>query len=201
MMTEVIAGNVYDKYQTRNPLARWFTNGYLKHFDALLSTIDPKNILEVGCGEGHLIAHLRRLKPKAVLEGSDYSQEIINAAKSRNPGVSLKAADVLNLPYADGAYELVVAAEVLEHVAQYEKALKEIARVGSKYFLLSVPQEPIWRVLNCLRLKYVGQLGNTPGHVNHFSRQQFLTLARRYLDIKEESHPFPWSMVLCTKKN
>jgi hypothetical protein len=94
-----------------------------------------------------------------------------------------------------------VACEVLEHVPDYDRALQQIARVSSRHVLLSVPREPIWRVLNVMRLKYVGQLGNTPGHVNHFSRKKFLEIARRHFNIKEESHPFPWSMVLCIKKN
>ena len=40
-----------------------------------------------------------------------------------------------------------------------------------------VPREPVWRVLNVARGRYVRWLGNPPGHIQHFSRAAFLALA------------------------
>ena len=48
------AGNTYDKYRTRNPLARLLMNGFLDAFDRLYDKVDPASVLEVGCGEGEL---------------------------------------------------------------------------------------------------------------------------------------------------
>jgi len=60
-----------------------------------------------------------------------------------------------------------------------------------------VPREPIWRILNIARGKYIGDLGNTPGHVNHWSRRGFIDLLSRRFDVVEVRSPLPWTMALC----
>ena len=59
-----------------------------------------------------------------------------------------------------------------------ERALAEMARVARGYLLVSVPREPLWRALNIARGAYVRDLGNTPGHLNHWSRRAFVGSAR-----------------------
>ena len=61
-----------------------------------------------------------------------------------------------------------------------------------------MPHEPLWRVLNVLRGAYLRDLGNTPGHVNHWSRRGFLRLLERHGRIIEARSPSPWTMVLVT---
>jgi hypothetical protein len=62
---------------------------------------------------------------------------------------------------------------------------------------VSVPREPLWRALNLARLKYVGALGNTPGHLNHWSRRRFVEFLERRLQVVEVRSPMPWTMALC----
>jgi len=64
------------------------------------------------------------------------------------------------------------------------------------HLLVSVPREPLWRALNVARGAYVRQLGNTPGHVNHWSRRGIAALLARHGEVVEARSPFPWSMVL-----
>jgi hypothetical protein len=52
-------------------------------------------------------------------------------------------------------------------------------------------------VLNLARGKYLADLGNTPGHVNHWSRSGFLDLLSRRFEIVEVRTPLPWTMALC----
>lgn len=196
-----ISGNVYDKYHSKNPIARHLMNNFLKTFDAHLRRIRPQKCLEVGCGEGYLLSHIDQLFPGTYLEGIDFSQEIIDFARLKNPDVYFKQASVLDLPYESDAFDLVIACEVLEHVDAYTKALSEIQRVGNTHFIFSVPQEPVWRYLNMTRLKYVGQFGNTPGHLNHWSKKAFLRLIEPYFKIEFELSPFPWTMVSCSQKS
>ena len=66
----------------------------------------------------------------------------------------------------------------------------------SRHLLVSVPREPLWRALNVGRGAYVRQLGNTPGHVNHWSKAGFLRMLERHGDVLEARSPFPWTMVL-----
>jgi len=69
------------------------------------------------------------------------------------------------LPPKSQSYDLTIACEVLEHLEDPGQALTEIDRVTKQSVLISVPQEPMWRILNMARGKYWSDLGNTPGHV------------------------------------
>ena len=66
--------------------------------------------------------------------------------------------------------------------------------------IISVPREPIWRFLNLLRGKYIKDLGNTPGHLQHWSSDKFVDLVSNYFEIIEVKKPFPWTMLLCKAK-
>ena len=74
--------------------------------------------------------------------------------------------------------------------------LTEMARVASGHLLVSVPREPLWRALNMARGAYLKDLGNTPGHLNHWTRRGFVALCGRYGDVVEVRSPFPWTMLL-----
>ncbi|HMJ77504.1 MAG TPA: hypothetical protein VK507_16105 [Iamia sp.] len=74
-------------------------------------------------------------------------------------------------------------------------ALAELARVARHHLVLSVPREPIWRVANLARGKYIGALGNTPGHVNHWSSGAFTRLVASRLTVAQVHRPFPWTVV------
>ena len=56
----------------------------------------------------------------------------------------------------------------------------------------------MWRILNVARGKYWSSFGNTPGHVQHFSRRAVINLVESRLKIAEVGHPFPWTIVLVT---
>jgi hypothetical protein len=73
-------------------------------------------------------------------------------------------------------------------------------RVARRHVLLSVPREPLWRVLNVARGAYWRDWGNTPGHVQHWSRDEFVALVSRYFTLTRVVAPFPWTMVLAEKK-
>ena len=61
---------------------------------------------------------------------------------------------------------------------------------------LPVPREPLWRLLNMARGAYWPALGNTPGHLNHWSKVGFHSLLTRYGTVQEVRTPFPWTMLL-----
>jgi len=100
------------------------------------------------------------------------------------------------LPFATGEFDLATAIEVLEHVPDPERTLAEMARCAERHLLVSVPREPLWRALNMARGAYIGQLGNTPGHLNHWSKRSFARMLSRHGQIVELRSPFPWTMLL-----
>jgi ubiquinone/menaquinone biosynthesis C-methylase UbiE len=190
----VIVGNVYDKYSARNPLVRALMAGFFRAVTDLYRRAAPTTVLEVGCGEGHLAAALyRAAAPPARFVATD----LLDArAPGLPPAIEFQPASIYALPFPDRAFDLVVCCEVLEHLERPAQALAELCRVADRHILLSVPWEPIWRALNLARGRYLRDLGNTPGHLQHFSRRQFHQLTAPYLDSIERRRPLPWTVLL-----
>lgn len=196
---DIPTGNTFDKYGSRNPVVRRLMAGFERALDDLLSTAAPSSLLDVGCGEGVLTARwAQRLAPASVV-GVDLSDPKLEdewAARAGAENLSFQAMDVQRLDFSDDAFELVAATEVLEHVAEPAAALHQMARVASRWLLVSVPREPLWRALNVARGAYLGALGNTPGHLNHWSRAGFVRLLSAHGEIVQARTPFPWTMLL-----
>ena len=93
------------------------------------------------------------------------------------PNLEYRVMDAQDLPFAADEFELASAIEVLEHVPDPEHTLAEMARCAERHLLVSVPREPLWRMLNMARGAYWPALGNTPGHLNHWSRRSFTRAA------------------------
>ncbi len=201
-------GNVYDKYGTRNPIARWMMGRFLSAVTELYGLARPRTVLEVGCGEGLLAAHLLEQGPveRMVLTDRELSRltpalraRIATEAAPGGPSLEATVADATALPFADGSFDLVVCCEVLEHLQDPELALSELARVARGYVLLSTPREPLWRLLNVARGAYLGALGNTPGHVQHWSRRGLRRLVERQFTVDQERLPVPWTVLLARR--
>ena len=84
---------------------------------------------------------------------------------------------------------------MLEHLERPRDALAELARVARGAVLVSVPREPLWRLSHLLALRDVRRLGNTPGHVNHWSSREFRRLAGEHGDVVSFKRPFPWLII------
>jgi 2-polyprenyl-3-methyl-5-hydroxy-6-metoxy-1,4-benzoquinol methylase len=195
----VVTGNTYDKYGSGNPLVRRLMAGFERDLDELLARARPASVLDVGCGEGVLVQRwAQSLGAQARIVGLDLEEESIQAgwAEHSAPNLSFQVMRGAELPFAADEFDLASAIEVLEHVPDPELTLSEMARCARRHLLVSVPREPIWRMLNVARGAYVRQLGNTPGHVNHFSQRSFARLLARHGEVVELRSPFPWTMAL-----
>jgi hypothetical protein len=67
--------------------------------------------------------------------------------------------------------------------------------------IIAVPNEPLWRILNILRFKYFKDLGNTPGHLNHWSKRKLKRLLSNYGDVIKIYKPLPWLIAVVKVKN
>jgi 2-polyprenyl-3-methyl-5-hydroxy-6-metoxy-1,4-benzoquinol methylase len=193
-----VTGNTYDKYGSTNPVVRRLMAGFEASLDELFARADPKSLLDVGCGEGVLTHQwAARLSDRRVV-GIDLEDPPIQAewAKRQAPNLEYRIMKAENLPFADGEFDVATAIEVLEHVPDAEHTVAEMARVAQSWLLVSVPREPLWRMLNMARGAYVKDLGNTPGHLNHWSKRSFAALLGRHGDVVEARSPFPWTMLL-----
>lgn len=192
-------GNHYNKYGSRNPIARALMSGFLTNFDALVSRAGAAEVHEIGCGEGKLSQRMARMGMR--VRGTDASPRVIEDARrealAAHLDIPFEARDVLSLtPEADGA-ELVVCCEVLEHVDDPVQTLQRLRRLARNYLIVSVPREPLWRALNMARGSYWSALGNTPGHLQHWSRREFVRFLTREVEVLEVRSPLPWTMALC----
>jgi 2-polyprenyl-3-methyl-5-hydroxy-6-metoxy-1,4-benzoquinol methylase len=196
--TEAVpTGNTYDKYGSQNPVVRRLMTGFEKSLDELWHMASPGSILDVGCGEGVLTSEwAERLEGRIV--GIDLPDPKLEAEwqKRQRPNLEYRAEEATSLSFADDEFDMSTAIEVLEHVPDPEATVAEMARVAKRWMLVSVPREPIWRMVNMARGAYWKSLGNTPGHVNHWSKVSFVSMLSRHGKVEEVRTPFPWTMVL-----
>lgn len=191
---DVPTGNTYDKYGSTNPVERRLMDGFFAALDASLPRSSPARIMEVGVGEGEVTARLASRWPEATLCGVDLPDPEL-AGHWDGKGFNPLFGDVGRLPFGNDTFDLVLAVEVLEHVPYPELALAEMERVARRDVVFSVPREPIWCAANLARGKYLRDLGNTPGHINHWSRKAFAELVGRRFDLRSVQSPFPWTVI------
>ena len=194
----VPTGNTYDKYGSTNPVVRRLMAGFERTLDELLARAAPESVLDVGCGEGVLTHRwAQRLGDRRIV-GIDLDDPLLHAEweQRRAPNLSYQVMKAENLPFADGEFDVASAIEVLEHVPDPQHTVAEMARVAGGHLLVSVPREPLWRGLNMARGAYWKALGNTPGHLNHWSKRSFVALLSRHGEVVQARSPFPWTMLL-----
>jgi 2-polyprenyl-3-methyl-5-hydroxy-6-metoxy-1,4-benzoquinol methylase len=194
----VITGNTYDKYGSSNPVVRRLMAAFGRELDSLLAQAAPQSVLDVGCGEGVLVHHWAGLLDGRRVVGMDLEEESIQAgwASRQAPNLSYEVGRAESLPFASDEFDLVSAIEVLEHVQDPAGTLAEMARCARRHLLVSVPREPLWRGLNLIRGAYWPALGNTPGHLNHWSKRAFVRLLSDHGEVAEARSPLPWTILL-----
>jgi SAM-dependent methyltransferase len=194
------AGNTFDKHHSRNPAVRLLMQRFHSRLERLLGEAAPRSVLDAGCGEGYTTRVVRAaVNGAGLVAATDIDPPILLQARRDCPGLPAFAASACHLPLADGAFDLVVACEILEHLRDPRAALRELRRVSRGWCLFSVPWEPVWRVLNMARGAYLRDWGNTPGHVNHWSRSAFRTLLERHFTTVRIVPCWTWTFALCRK--
>jgi len=199
----IVVGNAYDKYQSRNPVVRRIMQGFESALSGFVAQVNPASIHEVGCGEGYWVAKWQQQGIPA--RGCDFSEQVIALAQANAQAKGMtkdlfSVRSIYELRPGDDAADLLVCCEVLEHLEDPEAALAVLQAVVGRHLIVSVPREPLWCLLNLARGKYIGQLGNTPGHIQHWSKRGFIDLISRYFDVVGVASPLPWTMLLCRRK-
>jgi ubiquinone/menaquinone biosynthesis C-methylase UbiE len=101
-------------------------------------------ILDLGCSSGYLLEDLHAAHPRAALIGIDLIGAGLRKAHAQVPEARLLQADAGALPLADGSVDLALSANLLEHVSDDTRVLRELRRVlrpGARAILV-VPAGP-----------------------------------------------------------
>lgn len=201
MRTEngIVVGTIGNKYSSKNPLARYLVQGFDDAIGTLAAQSDPQSILEIGSGEGHVTEILLK-DTRARIHATELSEAVMNETRKQltDPRVSWELAKLEDY-HPSGHFDLVVCCEVLEHLPDPSAGLKSLHAMDADFFVLSVPNEPIWRILNFLRGSYFRDFGNSPGHVQHWSTKQFIQFVSTEFTVLEVRTPLPWTALLCKK--
>ena len=195
---EVPTGNTFDKYGSTNPVVRRLMARFEGTLAELFAQAAPESVLDVGCGEGVLTHQWAQQLGERRIVGIDLDDEKLKAewTTRQRPNLEYRTMLAENMPFAENEFDVACAIEVLEHVPDPAHTVAEMARVARRHLLVSVPREPLWRMLNMARGAYLAQLGNTPGHVNHWSKRSFVQLLSQHGEVVEARSPFPWTMLL-----
>jgi ubiquinone/menaquinone biosynthesis C-methylase UbiE len=192
-----VAGNVYDKYTSENPVVRRLMASFLAALDALVADAAPESVLDVGCGEGVVTRRIARATGGRVV-GLDVESPRLRAAwaAAADGGVDHVVGDAQALPFHDDEFDLVSLVEMLQLVEDPGRAVTEAARVARSAVIVTVPQEPLWRMLNVARGAYVRALGDTPGHLHHWSRRAIVDLVSARAPVVTVRSAVPWTLIL-----
>ena len=88
------------------------------------------DLLDVGCGNGNLLAALMEQYPDRRCQGVDLSPNMVEEARRRlGPESSIQMGDAEQLPYGDASFDLLICNAVFHHCTAPETALSEIGRV------------------------------------------------------------------------
>lgn len=191
-----------EKYQSGNWIANRLVTGFLRSILATVKEAGNKEVHEVGCGEGHILGVLA--SAGFSVRGCDISASSLEVARREskrfNFDVLIEQKSIYELDSAVDAADTVLCCEVLEHLADPGQALLNLLSVTRKDLILSVPNEPVWHLLNMARGKYWNALGNTPGHFQHWTPRGFVEFVSAHADIVSVKKPLPWILVHCRPK-
>lgn len=200
-MTKTPLPTNFVKHTSKNPIQKFLVRNFYQNLVSLTKTLAVKTILDAGCGEGFTMDRLSKNGIGDKIEGVEYSKDAILLGKKLFPNLLIKQGSAYDLPYKDNSFDLVVCTEVLEHLLEPSKALKEVLRTSKKYVLISVPNEPFFMLGNLLRGKNLSRLGSDPDHINHWTIGSFQDfLKKNEVLIKTLKFPFPWILSLGEKQ-
>ena len=186
------------KYENSGKIGNRLIDRFFGAAKALLEQALPNraHVLEVGCGPGYSTARIKNWRGVTHLAAGEPDAAMLELARRINPDIEFIKESVYCLPHPDNSFDAVIMLEVLEHLEDPSAALAELHRVSRGVVLISTPREPLWRALNCARGKYLADLGNTPGHIQHWSSRGLMRQVSPLFEVVACARPVPWTILL-----
>ncbi len=186
----------YRKHTSENPIQRKLIDRFHRRITRIVTDLQPTTLLDAGCGEGFVADAFLKAMPRARITGFDVLPESVKLAQLRNPRATFSLGDIYNIEHPDNSFDVVYCFEVLEHLQEPDRALKEMARVAERAVVLSVPHEPFFCLANAARGKNLDMdpKGSDPEHVNFWSREAFGRFVDMELDVEKLTGSLPWTI-------
>ncbi len=181
------------KHQTGNPVVRYLIDRYFDRLRGLVRPLDPRRVLDVGCGEGNTAERLNDWLAGREYFGVDLNPEAAAYAGRRLPHLRFAAGSIYDL-HADMA-DLVVCLEVIEHLDDPQRAIAALHRATTRDVIIGVPWEPWFRWGSLARGKYLATWGNHPEHIQAFNPRTIAELASSHFEVLTVTTSFPWVFV------
>lgn len=119
-----------------HPIVREFATQRVNFIRKLLNLAEVRNALDVGCGNGFSTYYMRAHIPE--MWAVDRSEYMLARHPLHHEGRT-RQGDALSLPFPDGEFDLVYAWEVLHHISEPVRAVREMARVSKRYVMVAEP--------------------------------------------------------------
>jgi len=194
----------YEKFNTRNRVAHATFSRFYGRIGRIVGPVEPASVLDAGCGEGETVKRLRHLMPGHII-GIDHNPDCISYASDRLPGVDFRVGDVCRTGFGDSSFDMVLCLEVLEHLPDPGAGLRELNRVARDHIVVSVPNEPWFRIGfaigNIFRGRYLRRWGDYPEHVQHWNPKTFRVLLDGHVEVQDMWTVFPWVIAHCRKRH
>jgi len=186
----------YRKHTSDNPVQRRLIDRFHEKITGIITDLQPRTLLDAGCGEGFVDEILLRAMPDLQITGFDVLPDSVKLAQMRNPRATFGTGSIYDIDQPDNSFDVVIALEVMEHLHEPDKALAEMARVASGYVVMSVPHEPFFCLANAARGKNldIDPKGSDPDHRNFWSRRKFGEFVSRELDVVTLTGSLPWTI-------
>jgi ubiquinone/menaquinone biosynthesis C-methylase UbiE len=180
----------YQKFTCGNPLYRWHLRAFLKSVCQMLAQTDARLVLDAGCGEGFVTHYLAQQNPDLAITGLDQREDAVAYAQEHfGDYARFRTGNIYKLPFSDKSFDAVLCSEVLEHLEDTDRAVRELKRVARRYVLVTVPREPYFKGLNDLGRRL--GLSPDPGHVNFWTKKTFQAFVKGHFP----SATFAWKHV------
>jgi 2-polyprenyl-3-methyl-5-hydroxy-6-metoxy-1,4-benzoquinol methylase len=185
------------KYRRRSRVRRALIRRFVRRLHELILEAGPvSSILEIGVGEGFLSGYLSEKLPTVRFCGVDASAVALGRLQRLFPRIETFVGDACDLSGLRGPFDLVLCAEVLEHLGEPARALDAIAALRPRRAVLTVPHEPYFRLSNLASGANVTRWGNDPEHVQHFGPRSFRALLSTRFDVLTLDTSYPWILAL-----
>ena len=163
--------------------ADWFDR---KRWKWLLKRWKSGRLIDLGCLWSEVPQRALYTQPDAIVWGLDQANEAIEALQKKYPEINYVVGDVYNTQFPNKAFDYVVAGELIEHLEEPEKFIKEAYRIldNNGILALSTPFN---------EAREIGAVDIS--HLNSFDKQDILDLMKDFREVKIEiigSRFFPW---------